>query len=495
MIFYPQYCFDCHFPFVGKEINERCWSCNGTHTINCFGETMKNTTTEYTEFLKTKEYRENNIGFKPIWMPDWLFDFQQELTGWSIRKGQSALFEDCGLGKTPQQLVWAENVRVKTKKNILIITPLAVSHQTIKEAKKFDIKIKRTQDGTIHKGINITNYERLKSYSPNDFVGVVCDESSILKNFDGKTRTFVTDFLKKIQYKLLCTATPAPNDFTELGTSSEALGNIKYSQMLAMFFTHKGVSTSQWILKGHAKKRFWHWVSSWARAVRKPSDLGYKNNKFELPKLQINNHIIPSLGNPNIAELFISPAITLHEQRNERRQSLIPRCQKVMELDPKTRPYLIWCHLNDEADYLEKTMKDAIQISGRDDDDSKEEKFVKFSDGRIRVLITKPRIGGFGLNWQHCSDLSFFPSHSYEQFYQCIRRCWRFGQIRNVNLHIVSSEREKSVVDNMIKKEKQSDEMYQGIVREMSDFQLNKTQKIIETEKTEIPKWLQENKQ
>jgi len=449
---------------------------------------MKNVNKQYKHFLKNKGISNNSEGFKPSFVPDFLYDFQKVLVKWSVEKGKAALFEDCGLGKTPQQLVWSQNIIKKTNGKVLIVTPLAVSYQTIKEAEKFNLKANRIQSGIPHKGINVTNYERLKHFNPKDFKGVVCDESSILKNFDGKMRRFITNFIQGIQYRLLCTATPAPNDFVELGTSSEALGEMKRNQMLSMFFTHKGEQTSKWVLKGHGKKKFWQWMSIWARAIRKPSDLGFDDKKFTLPKLHIHHHIVKSNLKEN--SLLSSLAIGLDEQRKERRRTLELRCEKTASLVSKHKPCLIWCHLNDEGDLLEEIISDAVQVSGRDSDSLKESKLSDFSKGDIRVLITKPRIGGFGMNWQHCSEVFFFPSHSHEQFYQAIRRCWRFGQKNEVNCYLVSSNRESAVVHNMLKKERRSVEMYNGIIREMSEFQLGKKKERLNTESVRIPKWL-----
>lgn len=443
----------------------------------------------YKDFLEAKRIRNNMNGFKPLWLPDFLYDFQKELVDWSVRKGCASLFEDCGLGKTPQQLVWSQNIVEKTNGKVLILTPLAVSYQTVSEAEKFGLKIKRTQNGKIHKGINVTNYERLKYFNSSDFDGLVCDESSILKNFEGKTRVAITKFMNKIKYRLLCTATPAPNDYVELGTSAEALNVMKQKQMLGMFFTH-GKNSSSWDLKGHAKRKFWHWVSTWARAIRKPSDLGYEDGDFILPPLKFHTHLIESLYKEK-GNLFSTPAVGLDEQRAEKRRTLVARCEKVAEHTPKNKPYLIWCHLNDEGDLLEKIIPDAVQVAGKDSDEYKEAKLTDFSKGNIQILITKPKIGGFGMNWQHCSTMSFFPSHSHEQFYQTSRRCWRFGQKEQVNCHLVASSRESIIMHNMIRKERQSIEMYDGIIKEMSEFQLNKKRnkdnKMLEME---IPEWL-----
>lgn len=420
----------------------------------------------YEKFLKTKTPADKELGFTPVWMPDFLFPFQTYLDNWAIRKGRAAIFAECGLGKTPLQLVFSQNVVEYTNRRVLVVAPLAVSPQTILEGKKFGITVKRTKQGELHKGIIITNYERLWRYNPDDFEAIVFDESGILKNFDGKTRKLATDFAAKVKYRLLCTATPAPNDYMELGCSSEALGIMGYASMLGMFFTNDGDTTQQWRLKGHAKKRFWQWMSSWARAVRKPSDLGFKDDGFILPELKILHHVLPTKLRVGF---FPKMAKTLTEQRAERKRTLIPRCEKVASLLPKNRPGIAWCHLNVEGDLLTKLIKGAVQVKGSDDDDYKEEMLSAFSKGEIKTLVTKPKIAGFGLNWQICADVSFFPSHSFEQFYQAIRRCWRFGQKNEVNCHMILSEAEEGVLNNMLRKEKQSEEMYAGICKMMAE--------------------------
>jgi len=444
---------------------------------------------KYSEFIDTKKFKNQSFGFKPIWMPEFLYDFQQVLTTWALHTGRSALFEDCGLGKTPQSLVWAVNVFKKTSKPVLVVTPLAVSYQTQREGNKFGIEVHRNQKGIPKYPITVTNYERLYLFNPHDFGGIVCDESSILKNFEGKMRKFITEFSTSIQYRLLCTATPAPNDCMELGTSSEALGYMKYDRMLGTFFSHKGKTTSQWAIKGYAKNQFWQWVGTWARAMRKPSDMGFLDGKFALPDLKLIDSVIPSKVPPG--KLFSCPAITLNDQRQERRLTLKARCERAASLVPKNRPCILWCHLNDEGNLLESLIPDAVQVAGKDSDETKEKKLIEFSTGDIRVLITKPRIGGFGMNWQHCSDVIYFPSHSYEQFYQCIRRCWRFGQTRDVKCHIVSSQRESRVVENMKEKEKKSSAMYKGIVKNMSKYQNEETDDNIRNSSIKVPTWLQ----
>jgi len=442
----------------------------------------------YQDFLREKQRKDQTLGFDPLWIPDFLFPFQRKLVEWAIRKGRAAVFAECGLGKTPMQLVWVENVLRKENKPVLVLTPLAVAPQTVREGEKFGIECKQSRDGKVWKGINVTNYHKLHLFSPEDFSGVVLDESSILKNFDGKYRKSITSFLAKVQYRLLCTATPAPNDFMELGTSSEALGMMGRNQMLAMFFSNCGDSTQQWVLKGHAQSRFWQWVAMWARAIRKPSDLGFSDEGFILPKLSTHRHMIPT-GKRGESGFLPFLARTLTDQRKERRLTLVPRCEKMTELVPKKDPCIIWCHLNNESDLLGKLIPDAVEVRGSDKDEVKEERLNAFSTGKIRVLISKPQIAGFGLNWQHCSDVIYLPSHSHEQYYQAIRRCWRFGQKREVSCHLVAAESEKLVMDNMLRKEKQSEEIYSGIVREMGNV-LSTKEETGPVCKVEVPKWL-----
>jgi hypothetical protein len=396
------------------------------------------------------------------------------------------------LGKGPQALVWAENIVRKTNRPVLILTPLTVASQFVREGDKFDIEVKRTKEGTIHKGINVTNYQRLHYYDPSKLAGVVADESSILKHMDAKTRKAVTEFMAKVEYRLLCTATPAPNDFMELGGSSEALGNMTRNQMLAMFFVNDGETTQQWRLKGHAQYLFWRWVASWARAIRKPSDLGFQDKKFKLPPLNVLPHQVVSDGKSGKG--FIYVANTLEEQREERRSSLHRRCEKVVDVLPTDRTTLSWCQLNDEGDLLTRLIPGAVQVKGSDSDDEKEEKLGAFASGKIRALVTKPSIASFGLNLQCCADVSYFPTHSQESYYQAVRRCWRFGQDKEVNCHLVFSQAEMRVVNSMLRKERQSVELYDGVIRQMNEvlkMNENGQDKSIEME---LPTWLSNGK-
>ena len=286
------------------------------------------------------------------------------------------------------------------------------------------------------------------------------------------------------------TATPAPNDYVELGTSSEALGVMGRNQMLGMFFSHRGDKTQNWELKGHASKAYWQWVSSWARAIRRPSDFGFEDGDFALPPINVVEHVIPSSGGGNGHVGFFWYARTLDEQRKEKRDSLEARCEKVAEIVPKDRPCIVWCHYNAEGDLLEKLIPDAVQVAGCHSEELKEERMMGFSDGEIRVLVTKPKIGGFGMNWQHCADVVCFPSHSYEQYYQMIRRCWRFGQKKPVTVNIVATEGEKLIMKNMLRKERAAEQMFAGIIREMSEYQVPKVVADRGGEEVRLPAWL-----
>jgi len=463
---------------------------------------------QYEQFLFNKSQLSGEFGFAPVWMPEFLFPFQQQLVDWSLRKGRSAIFADCGLGKTPIQLVWAENVHRHTNKPVLIMTPLAVGAQTVREGEKFGIEVHRSATGFVNKGINIVNYERLHYYNPDDFAGAVCDESSILKSFDGARRLEITEFMKKMQYRLLCTATAAPNDYIELGTSAEALGEMGHTDMLMRFFKNdqntikpmvyrnKGKNFAQldegakWRFKGHAEVPFWRWVCSWARAVRRPSDLGFSDKGFILPQLIECDHLVTaeSLA-PGM--LFALPAVGLTEQREERRRTIDERCEKVAELVADTgKPFVSWCHLNTEGDLLEQLLgKDAVQVSGQDSDEAKEEKFLAFSSGEARGMITKPKIGAWGLNWQHCNHVTSFPSHSFEQYYQAVRRCWRFGQMYPVRSDIVTTEGEQSVLENLQRKAKAADKMFSALVEQMHKA-ISIERNVAFTENQENPTWL-----
>lgn len=454
---------------------------------------------EYRKFLRSKQHDASFSGFDPVWLPDFLFDFQKGLVEWAIRKGKAALFEDCGLGKTPQQLVWAENVVRKTNKPVLILTPLAVSAQTVREGQKFKIECHQSRDGKVKKNITVTNYEQITKFDPNDFSGVVLDESSAIKHFTSKRQKGVTEFLKNVRYRLLCTATAAPNDYIELGTSSEALGQMGRMDMLGTFFKNDEDSLhpiwwgSKWRMKKHSETAFWRWVCSWARAIRKPSDFGFDDGDFKLPPLSEEQHLVEN-PTPKLCKGFVKThclARTLEEQRKERKDTVIPRCEKVAELLGKKGPNVAWCHLNQEGDLLTETIPGAVQVSGGDSDEVKEERFLAFADGQIKTLVTKPKIGCFGMNWQHCSRMTFFPSHSFEQYYQSVRRCWRFGQKSPVKVEIVTTKSERGVLLNLQRKAKAADEMFSQLIAEMRNAMDEKKEMNTKMNtKMEVPKWL-----
>lgn len=453
---------------------------------------------EYNEFLYNKTQLSGNFGFDPVFMPEFLFDFQKSLIEWSLKKGKSAIFADCGLGKSPMELVWAENVYQKTGLPVLLLTPLAVGIQMQLEAEKFGINAKRSHTGEIESHIVITNYERLHYYNADDFGGVVLDESSILKNFKGHIKHDITIFMRKVKYRLLATATAAPNDFIELGTSSESLGYLGHMDMLNKFFKNDMNNSStgryrgeavKWRLKGHAEEGFWRWVTSWSRAIRKPSDLGFDDTKFVLPALTEIDHELPVTGRYIDGALFAMPAVGLKEQRQETRATIEDRCKKAAEIVNATNDFaVVWCNLNDEGDLLEKLIPNSIQVSGKDDDEKKEKKLVSFSKGEFRVLIIKPKIGAFGLNWQHCNHVVFFPTHSYEQYYQAIRRCWRFGQKRPVKVDLVFTEGDENMIANLKRKQNQASTMFDNLVKHMNNALEVKANNNF-NKKMEMPKW------
>ena len=455
---------------------------------------------DYKQFLHERSQLDGNFGFTPKHLPASLFPFQAALVEWAVRKGRAAVFADCGLGKTLIEMAWAQNVAQHTGKPVLILTPLAVAGQFVHEAEKFGIDAARSHHGEITAPVMVANYERLHLFTPADWGGVVCDESSILKSFDGIRRTQITAFMRKMEYRLLGTATAAPNDFVELGTSSEALGYLGYMDMLGRFFTNKRNTShgmhgrwreqgSEWRFKGHAEQAFWRWVASWARALRKPSDMGFDDSGFDLPPLNTVEHVVKATTPPP-GMLFSLPAIGLQEERAERRRTIKERCEMTAQLVANTgQPAVVWCHLNDEGDLLEKLIPDAKQVSGKDSDESKEAKFESFSNGDLRVLITKPKIGAWGLNWQHCNHLTFFPSHSYEQYYQAVRRCWRFGQERPVTVDIVATEGEVEIQKNLQRKADQAAQMFSELVKHMTDAVTVNRLSTYE-QRVEVPSWL-----
>lgn len=457
-------------------------------------------TSTYADFLASKRQLPGGNGFEPTCMPSHLFDFQAALVEWSVQQGRAAIFADCGLGKTLQALTWARNVHEHTGKPVLMVTPLAVSFQVEKEAGKFDQDAAVSRDGSVRAAVTVTNYERLELFNPDDFAGVVCDESSAIKSFDGVRRRIVTEFMRTVPYRLLCTATAAPNDYTELGTSSEALGHLGHMDMLSRFFTNRERSSSaiggrwrprgadQWRLKGHAELPFWQWVASWARAIRRPSDLGFDDTRFRLPMLHQVEHVIQA-NRPADGTLFDVPAAGLHEEREEARRTLVERCENAAELIADAEHAVAWCQLNDESSLLTKLIDGAVEVTGSDPIDAKEDKLAAFSRGDIRVLVTKPSVGAWGLNWQHCHRMTYFPNHSYEQMYQAIRRCWRFGQQHPVTVDVVTTEGGRATLASLRRKSEQADRMFDALTLHMRDaLSIERGERY--PNRAEVPTWL-----
>jgi hypothetical protein len=449
----------------------------------------------YKEFLNKKAHSSGMFGFNPSFIPDGAFPHQAHLIEWACQKGRAAIFADCGLGKTLMSLAWAQNVCQHTSGKVLILTPIAVGHQFKQEGEKFGIGCNISRDGRPAGDITVTNYERLHHFNPTDYVGVVCDESSILKNYKGQTQRAVTDFLRKMPYRLCCTATPAPNDPIELGTTSEAIGDMGAMDMLGTFFKnnekslHPAFIGSKWTFKPHAETAFWQWVSTWARAVRKPSDLGFSDLGFVLPDMEINDIVIDR-SEPLPGMLFSVPAVGRMEELTERKLTVKQRCEKVSELVEGHDCSVIWGSLNDETDLLAELIPGSVNIKGgKDDLDKREEQLMAFTSGEITRLITKPKIGAFGMNWQHCAHMTFFPDHSYEQFYQGTRRIWRFGQKRNVVIDVVMSEAQERVFNNLRRKADAADNMFNMLVLHMNNAaKMNST--VSYNNQINVPTWL-----
>lgn len=459
----------------------------------------------YADFLARKAQNGTASGFDPTWLPDWLFPFQADLTRWAIRQGRGATFADCGLGKTPMQLVWARNVIEQTGKPALVITPLAVSFQTVGEAEKFGIDAAISRDGKVPAEITVTNYERLEHFDPAKFGGVVCDESSAIKAYDGQRRALVTEFLRTIPYRHLYTATAAPNDYVELGTSSEALAMLGHIDMLNRFFVNlqktsdtkgrwKGHAAprawegKQWRFKGHAELAFWRWVTSWARAVRRPSDLGYADDGFVLPDLDTRVHVVGSVVEHD-DQLFSLPANGLREERAELRATISERCERAATVLADADSAVAWCHLNEESTRLTKLIDGAVELTGSASAEEKEEKLLGFSAGKYRVLVTKPSIGAWGMNWQHCHRMVYFPSHSYEQYYQAIRRSWRFGQQHPVTVDVITTEGGRNTLANLQRKAAAADRMFASLVEQMTNGLAVRSERPF-TQEAQVPAWL-----
>lgn len=427
---------------------------------------------DYQEFLRSKQHSIGNFGFEPNYIPSIAFDFQQAIIEKAVRKGRIAIFADTGLGKTLIQVSIAKNIVNHTNKKVLIITPLAVAFQFILEAEKLGIDdIEYSKKGTHKKKIVICNYERLHLFDKNDFVGVILDESSILKNFDGKIKNSITSFVKKIPYRFLSTATPAPNDYIEFGTSSEALGYLPYMDMLQRFFRNNENNIrpqeigNKWYLKPHAKNDFFSWLNLWSLSIKKPSDLGFDDTKYILPKLIENTHEVINTQNWVIngqMMMFNGIARTMTEVREEQKNTTNIRCEKAVEL-VKDKTSVYWCHFNDEGNLLQNLDNEAVQIKGGDSIEKKEDILMNFANGQIKRLITKPKITSFGLNWQHCNHTVYFPTWSYEQYYQAIRRFWRFGQTKEVVVDLVVSDGQQRVLEALKYKTKKAIEFNESI--------------------------------
>jgi len=424
----------------------------------------------YHDFLKSKSKLIPSAGLDVLEsdLNDILFGWQKKIVVWSLKRGRAAIFEDCGMGKTFQQLEWARVVNERTGKDVLILAPLNVGVQTVEQGKILGINVNQCRSqADIKPGINITNYEMIKHFDAGHFGGLVLDESSILKSFTGKIRNEIIQMFASTPFKLACTATPAPNDHMELGNHAEFLGVMSREEMLSMYFVHDGGSTSKWRLKGHAEADFWKWVTSWAVMIRKPSDLGYSDEYFVLPELVLREQIIESP--PPRETMFPVEAAGLMERRQARRESLGQRVERAASIvNGSNEQWIIWCDLNNEGDALEKSIQGSVQVKGSDSIEFKSRSVTGFSDGDIRVLITKPSIYGFGMNWQHCHNMAFVGlSDSWEQFYQAVRRCWRFGQKESVRCEIIISDREGAVLRNIQHKESEAQKMGNEVAKYM----------------------------
>lgn len=429
----------------------------------------------YDEFLAKKKMVDPSTGLDTVHaLNPKLFDFQRDVTSWALRRGRAALFAGTGLGKSLMELSWADAVHRETGKDILHLAPLAVSAQLGREAAKFGIgaHLVKSQD-ECGDGDNITNYQKIEHFDLSRFGGVILDESSILKSTDGHYRTKLIEQCAGIPFRLAATATPAPNDFMELGNHAEFLGVMSYTDMLATFFTHDGGDTQKWRLKGHAETEFWKWMASWAVMIRKPSDLGYTNDGYDLPPLRQQQHLVSTDYAPSMDTglLFPMEARTMQERLGARRDTVKERVALAAQITPTDRPFVWWCNLNAESEAIAKMVPGAVEVRGSDSEADKERKLIDFSEGRIRVLVTKPSICGFGMNWQHCADTGFVGlNDSFEQVFQSIRRFWRFGQTKPVNVHFIAAETEGAVVANLRRKESDADRMAASMVLHMADL-------------------------
>jgi hypothetical protein len=457
----------------------------------------------YHDFLKTKEIKSDSVGFEPTSNNQALFDWQSDIVRWALMKGRAAIFADCGLGKTAMQLQWAAQVSAHTGKPVLICAPLAVAAQTQREGVKFGVPVtvcRKQRD--VQPGVNITNYEMLSHFEADQFSGVVLDESSILKDATSSTRKMLTEMFRHTPFKLCCTATPSPNDYMELGTHSDFLGVMTQPEMLSTFFCHDGGNTSKWRLKGHAEIKFFEWVASWACCITNPADLGYDGSAFNLPELNIVEIVTKS---SNIEDdsgqmlLFAETVQTLTERRAARRNSMGDRVRAAAEIANATEEQvLVWCDLNAESEALTDAINGAVEVRGSQTPDYKEQAMNGFTDGTNRVLVSKPSIAGWGMNWQQCNTMIFVGlSDSFEAYYQAMRRCWRFGQKRPVTVYIIISEAEGCVKQNIERKQADAQRMTQELVKFTKDIlaaeirhTVRMSESYITTERMVIPAWI-----
>lgn len=427
---------------------------------------------KYQDFISQKMSHHQSCGIDSVHVDGThLFQHQLAITNWAVRKGRCAIFADTGLGKTRMQLAWADAINRSTGVDVIILAPLAVSEQTRIEGASIGVTVTHARDACdIRPGINITNYDRLHRFDPAMFGAVVLDESSIIKHHDAKTLGRLISAFGRTQYRLCATATPAPNDWTELGTHAEFLGICSRAEMLAEYFTHDGGETQTWRLKGHARADYWRWVASWGAMIRSPADLGMDATAYNLPPLHVEQLTVESDATPAEGQLFALEAQTLSERRQARRNSMRFRVAACADMvNSINEPWIIWCELNAEGDALVDAIPDAVEIRGSDDFDDKERALTDFASGKIRVLVTKPKIAGFGLNWQHCRRIGFVGvSDSFEAYYQAIRRCWRFGQKKNVYAYLFVSEQEGAVSANLARKEAAAKAMFNELSRETS---------------------------
>ena len=428
---------------------------------------------DYDAFVASKRRAEVATGHKPGDLNEHLFDFQHAIVEWAIRRGRAAIFADTGLGKTLMQLSWADEVASHTGGMVLVLAPLAVSEQTIEQGRTFGIEVHRVpQGGTpTGPGVWITNYERMDAIDFTELHGLVLDESSILKAHDGKTRQRIIDAAQGVPYRLSCTATPSPNDFEELGNQCEFLGVMSRTEMLATYFVNDTGDTGTWRLKGWGASKFWEWMGTWAVVLRNPQDLGFNGARYELPPLTYHEHVVET--EQLTGELFARPAMGLAERRKAQRDSVEARCKAladVVNAEPG-EPWLIWCHLNDEAELITQLIPGAVNVQGSDSPESKSKNLLGFAHGEIRVLVSKPKIAGFGMNWQHCARMAFVGlDDSFEKFYQAVRRCYRFGQKREVQVHLFTAENEGQILANLKRKEVQHHDMSANMIEHMKEI-------------------------